>query len=193
MSNRCFSYLLIQKADFIGEWTLYCTSKPPRLTSCSLGSLALIENLYSLHRNPVAKERKKNLTNLTTKTSTEPLIGSKHDLSVCDDSGPCKKNELIEMPFGCGLKWAHVLDGGPDPHGQGHLWGRWRRDFPARHRAPSPVAVTLDFAAGCRPASSVPIGQPQKQSSVALNFPNDEISPPLDVASRQHSLTSCYC
>jgi len=38
---------------------------------------------------------------------------------------------------------------------------------------------------------SVPIGRPQKQSSVILNFPTEKST--CDAASRQDSLITCYC
>ena len=40
-----------------------------------------------------------------------------------------KTAEPIEMPFGLRTRVDpvnHVLDGGPDPHGKGQLWGKGR-------------------------------------------------------------------
>jgi len=44
--------------------------------------------------------------------------------SVCNDRQTCKKAELIEMPFGMWNRVSlrkYVLDGGLDPHGEGHF------------------------------------------------------------------------
>jgi len=54
-------------------------------------------------------------------------------------------------------------------HGKGHFWG-----------------MTSGFLHML--STNVPIGRPQKQSSVTLNFPNEI---PCDAASRQNYFTAC--
>jgi len=64
-----------------------------------------------------------------------------------------------------------VLDGFRFPQ-EGTLLRGWRRDFPTCRQAPFPVALTLGFPRML--LTSVQIGWPQKQSSVALNFPYEK-------------------
>jgi len=63
----------------------------------------------------------------------------------------------------------------PDPHGKGYI-------------GPTFEGMTSGFS---RMATSVSIVRPQKQSRVTLYFPNEKF--PCDAASRQISLTICYC
>jgi len=87
--------------------------------------------------------------------------------SICNYHEPCKKAELIEMLFGM---WNRVR--GLDPHGEGHFWGKWRRDFPTRCPAPFIDAMTLGFPHML--STSVPTGWPKKQLSATLHFPNEK-------------------
>ena len=83
-----------------------------------------------------------------------------------------KTAELIEMLFGIWTRVVprnYVLDGDPvSPMGYGSFEGDDCRDVPACHQALFLVVLMSGF---CHMQSTnVPVGRPQKQSSVPLNF-----------------------
>jgi len=64
-------------------------------------------------------------------TQMRPIVTDREAcLSVCLTVtlvSPAKTSEPIEMPFGSNILVGpgnHVLDGGPDPHEKGQLWGK---------------------------------------------------------------------
>ena len=97
--------------------------------------------------------------------------------SICNDREPCKKgwtdrDAVWDMDLGgpkelC-FRWGPVP---PYPQ-EGALLRGWRRDFPARHLAPFPVALTLVFPRML--LISFLIGQRQNLSSVTVNFPSEK-------------------
>jgi len=89
---------------------------------------------------------------------------------------PAKMAELIEMPFRIWtlvVQRICVLDGVQIPWQWALLRG-WCWDFPTRWQVPFPVALTSGFR--CMLSTIIPIGRPQKQSSVALSFPSEKFS-----------------
>jgi len=78
--------------------------------------------------------------------------------------GPAKTDEQSEMPFGMQSRVGsrnHALDLGPDPHVIGHFGG-------------GDVGIPMH---ALEQRSELPIGRPQKQSGVALNFPYRNSAP----------------
>jgi len=88
---------------------------------------------------------------------------------------PAKTAEPIEMPFGA---WIPV-----DPR---NIALDGVQIFP-RERVLL-MGITSVFSRVL--STSVPIGQPQKQSGATLNFLNE--NPPFDAASRRNYLTTCF-
>ena len=112
--------------------------------------------------------------------STSGLLLETEQQSVCwyvsvTTTIPAKTAVPIKTPFGM-WTWVGprncVLDRGPDPQGSLHFCEGWRWNFPAFYRAHIPVAMTSGCL--CMPSTSNLTGQLQKQSTVALNFPNEK-------------------
>jgi len=95
-------------------------------------------------------------------------------VSICHNYDSCKSSwtdhDAVRDVDSGGLNEPCIRWGSRSPMRRGNFEGM-TLGFSARSRAPFPV--TLTSVLPCIMLSSIPTGQPQKQSSVTLNFPNE--------------------